>query len=532
MSNSNNGQGGGAAPSNTGGGAGDDALASFTNFSTDGLDTDTMNLFGSFTNDTTQGGASSMGDMSGLRDTSMSQLAANDLSGFGVDLSALEMGNSAGSGESGGGMDLSAIQLMQLDDVPQANTAAAGGQGVRSNDDAAQMMARLLAAGALTRPTDGSTSVKGAAAIPSAPSTDISGLGQQGLGLSLGSTAPPPPVVSGPQAEKIAKSRASSQSSEDMGDIPLAQLALIQPRASNTAGASQAMPTQGAPHLASQPGMIPQQQPAAAIQPMASAGATALSLSGLDAALGIGATAATQQPTGLPGALHLAQTGSAAMGGALSIGRSEVGIGGLAAGLQQQPVGGPQLLVTATSVVPSAAAPLGSMPAPAALLMEKGTTGVESTVLLSKPPHGQPVNPNLRLDMAQPSSSLGEAPLEVLEEIEAKLCSLLSIASKAIKMLAEPKEVSDFGEDSLGTISNIEPIVADFMRAVAEVQAGLKYQHRMLVAQGISIQTNAAFQSDTAGPERDLATWSDAARLLAHALESSLALSSSSTKAE
>ncbi|KAJ1953303.1 hypothetical protein EC988_003068 [Linderina pennispora] len=161
--------------------------------------------------------------------------------------------------------------------------------------------------------------------------------------------------------------------------------------------------------------------------------------------------------------------------------------------------------------------------------IERGTTGVESTVLLSKTDAKAAVNENLQINLQSPDTAAIEAPLEELEEIEAKLCSLLGTAATAIRMLAEPKEVGEFGDDLLNSSSTarIEPSVDSFMRTVAEVHAGLRHQHARLVERGISIKPTAVFASDTAGAEGELVAWTDAARLLAGALDSALQVAES-----
>ncbi|KAJ2725976.1 hypothetical protein GGI07_000904 [Coemansia sp. Benny D115] len=163
-----NGQGAGNGDINN------DELSSFTSFgnSREGLDADTMNLFGSFTNDA--GATSDLG--AGIGDAGFGQMLTNDLSSFGVDLHSLEM---SGSIAENSGVDLSSIQLMNLDEPPLGAGQMAG--------DAASMMANLLG----TQQPNGNQNTEQ----------------PQGLGL---------PAVTGDNG----KSRASSQSSDDMGDIP------------------------------------------------------------------------------------------------------------------------------------------------------------------------------------------------------------------------------------------------------------------------------------------------------------------------
>ncbi|KAJ2354993.1 hypothetical protein GGF43_002947, partial [Coemansia sp. RSA 2618] len=202
-------------------GVDEDTLASFTNFGADGLDTDTTNLFGSFTNDTSHADTD---------ESIFGQLSANDLSGFGVDLASLDMGGGDG------GMDLSSIQLMNLDDVSMGGGNNAGGQHMPLADDTAQMVAQLLGPGThATVPGTLAPATTGASAPAAlhAPAT-------------AGASAPAALQAPG-QPGKGRKSRSSSVSSSDMGDIPLAQLALLQPgvSAQNTAAqnalASQAL---------------------------------------------------------------------------------------------------------------------------------------------------------------------------------------------------------------------------------------------------------------------------------------------------
>ncbi|KAJ2619941.1 hypothetical protein H4R22_005347, partial [Coemansia sp. RSA 1290] len=179
----------------------EDALASFTNFGTDGVDADTANLFGSFTNDSMQA------------NNVFGQLSVNDLSGFGMDLSTIDMGNADG------GMDLSSIQLMNLDEIP-----GNGNQPMPS--DAAQMMARLLSS-----------------TVPSSLPPATAQLGSQ---PAVASTSQPVPTVAEQPTQQI-KSRSSSQSSSEMGDIPLAQLALLQQGPAQQMPQGMSQPANGMP---------------------------------------------------------------------------------------------------------------------------------------------------------------------------------------------------------------------------------------------------------------------------------------------
>ncbi|KAJ2720852.1 hypothetical protein H4S00_003115, partial [Coemansia sp. D1744] len=165
-------------------GVDEDALASFTNF--DGLDTDTANLFGSFTNDSVQ---------TGTDDSIFGQLSATDLSGFNVDLTSLDMSH-------GDNMDLSSIQLMNLDEVSMSGVNPVQAMA----DDTAQMMAQLLGPNVHT-----TMPAPLAPVIVTGDQTDSHATLQPG-GL-----------------DKVRKSRSSSVSSSDMGDIPLAQLTQLTP---------------------------------------------------------------------------------------------------------------------------------------------------------------------------------------------------------------------------------------------------------------------------------------------------------------
>ncbi|KAI7827349.1 hypothetical protein BX661DRAFT_198628 [Kickxella alabastrina] len=74
------------------------------------------------------------------------------------------------------------------------------------------------------------------------------------------------------------------------------------------------------------------------------------------------------------------------------------------------------------------------------------------------------------------------------------------------------EESSGSGDDVIA----LKPTVKEFMVGVAEVQAGLRWQHAQLV-------------SDVAGVERDLVLWEDVARLLADAVDEGLAISAAAT---
>ncbi|KAJ2801431.1 hypothetical protein H4R20_003673, partial [Coemansia guatemalensis] len=217
----NNGDDGNQAANNNANGSGgnneEDTLASFTNLGADGIDTNTANLFGSFINDSAQGTDDGDGGIFG-------QFSSADLSGFGVDLSSLELGsigNGGGNGTSGAenGIDLSSIQLLNLDELPptanNSNNNDGSNQALGSTTDAAQMVAQLL--GSSTQPgvSETTNALNTTQTIPQQPSSSIAG-GQSGATLAA-------------QKQILGKSRSSSQSSDDMGDVPLAQLALLHP---------------------------------------------------------------------------------------------------------------------------------------------------------------------------------------------------------------------------------------------------------------------------------------------------------------
>ncbi|KAJ2351439.1 GCD complex subunit gcd7, partial [Coemansia sp. RSA 2618] len=122
----------------------------------------------------------------------------------------------------------------------------------------------------------------------------------------------------------------------------------------------------------------------------------------------------------------------------------------------------------------------------------------------------------LQLALPRPHVDIASTPLDELERIEDQLCALLGAASRAIRMLA--------GADA-GT-AGLEATVGEFMRTVATVQAELRLQHKRLVERGVPVQMVAGYQSDVAGVERDLVVWTDAADLLAKALDSGLRISS------
>ncbi|KAJ2780411.1 hypothetical protein GGI15_003548 [Coemansia interrupta] len=402
----------------------DGGLSSFTNFGgADGLDADTMNLFGSFTHDSMQGGLGDLGDAGFSSFT-------NDLSSFGVDLSSLEM---SGAGDTST-VDLSSIQLMNLDDA-QTSTAAAAAS---ANADAADMVARLL--GASTQPT----------VLP--PAMDMGMLAQPALPLAG------------------AKSRASSQSSDDMGDIPLAQLALMQPGGSQNPPAPQGLP-------------------------VFSQTAAPLPTSQIPVAMPIPVSAQQQQQPSMA-----QSTGDNASLGFDSHGSSS---------------GGSSAQVSAGIPAPS------FVPALQPALEEVGSSGVSSTVLAHQPSGGPPPA-QLLLDLRPPSCPSDAGTLAALDTLEQQLCSLLETASIAIRIMSGPQG-EDAGE-ALGE-SQLKPTIRTFMQTVAEIQAAMRLQHRELAARRIPVRAAAGLHSDVAGAERDLALWSDAARLLADAIDTGLKIS-------
>ncbi|KAJ2712624.1 hypothetical protein H4R19_002659 [Coemansia spiralis] len=373
-----------------GSGGDEDALSAFTNLGGNGTNGDAAALLGSFTNVSAAGGAnvgSGGGDIFG-------QLATGTLGGLGMGLNMnmgmginpLGLAGGIGNARAGAsGVDLSSIRLMGLNDV-HPGSGVAQPAGVAAN--AAQIVGQLLGAPAA------SVGLRGASQI-------------------------------------------SSPSSDEMGDIPLAQLAQIQARV-----------------------------PAAPMQ-------------------------AGQGYMGVPPALLL-------------------------------PAGQAPLLQLSAQLPVYGAAVTDAMAA-LARPAESGTTGVESTVLATRPssPGGSAGGEQLGLVLNRPAggaTSEAEAPpLAELERIEGQLCALLSMASRTIRMLTGARGTA-------GADAGIGATVEGFMRTVAAVQADMIRQHRLLAERGIPIQIPARFRSSTAGAERDLANWSDAAALLADALESGLAL--------
>ncbi|KAJ1804150.1 hypothetical protein LPJ56_005678, partial [Coemansia sp. RSA 2599] len=489
MSNSN-------GPDNNGLGEATD-FSSFADFGrTDGLDADTMNLFGSFTNDTIQGGIGDLGtgnaDGNGANDTGLGSLT-NDLTNFGVDLSALEMGGNSTSTDAAA-VDLSSIQLMNIDETPLNATSS------MQNVNAADMVARLLA--------PGSQGMQQPVAIGS--------LEQQALGLSIGGVATQTAAESKP-ANSMVKSRSSSQSSDDMGDIPLAQLALMQPSAQNASQNPQ-MPASAAQLLLSQAPTQQQQQQ----QPHASQISTgAPAAAAVDSVLPYARARAAGQTQGLQ--IQAQASAATQLPVQMTAQQPQLGdagvqaIGGMALGLSES------LAPMPTAASDNAVSALTGPPH-AAAAAENGSTGVTSTVLVQARPSPpstslQPPPPKLQFDLPRPASTLEDASLEELEEIEIKLCSLLTTASHAIRMMSGPRDPGQDLEALDLSESKLKPTIKEFMLSVAEVQAGMKHQHRMLATQRIPIHASAGLHSDVAGFERDLVLWSDAAALLADAID-------------
>ncbi|KAJ2885491.1 hypothetical protein H4R27_001342 [Coemansia aciculifera] len=340
------------------------------------------------------------------------------------------------------------------------------------------------------------------------PNTQPAPAQQRGLGLSTGSgqtvNAQPPTGL-----------RSGSESSDDLGDIPLAQLAL-----------GQSVPGSDNQNVAA---MLQNQ---VAMQALANMGASAMPAFGLPAA----------QPTGILGLSQPNQTVlNAALGDTLLAGlipnnppSMQQALPFLAPGAMP-PATHMHGLERATGVgqqpfIPILANTLDSAPLEP-LPAQTEMTGVHSSILPDTSLHTtleSTVNPNLELTLPRPPVDTNRCLLDELEKIEEQLCTLLGTASKAIRMMTGPRREEEDGLES-GS-AKIKPTIKEFMLLVADVQASMKYQHRRLTEQGISTQAVAGFQSDVAGFERDLVTWSDAARLLASALNSGLKLSASSSK--
>ncbi|KAJ1904032.1 hypothetical protein LPJ81_002735 [Coemansia sp. IMI 209127] len=585
MSNNGSGQ----TNANTSNGEGDDTMASFTNLGGDALDTETLNLFGSFTNEAgaNSSGLDGFGDLGGLGASSFGQFSVNDLSGFGVDLNAFDLGNSAGDGA--GAMDLSSIQLMNLDD-PSLPTAGGNGtsQLATSTDDAAQMMARLLGPGAqLSAPTgvppslittaaasiartsgtnpllafsdDNNTNYGMTAPIMQSIEQPADATTMGGGELAASQAGPQQPQASSAKPRKPSsgnrkhKSRSNSLSSDDMGDIPLAQLTLMQsgqqasgggmPSQITGAAAFTAIPIQGMGISGQLPltSQLPGQVAAPGQQAMAAISAASL---GMDMAGNVGVQGGMPPSVlGTPGVTG-DLFGSAAQG--------RVNVGPLAQGLQQPPMNQmhqqamlqhlgqlgdlqPQIhgssMIGAVGMTSAQAALAGpsfgasgatNTPAP-----ENENRGVESTVHTTKRGSSdQSVNPTLKLELFRPAASTDETPLDQLEEIEDQLCGLLDTASKVTRIMTGPSGGEQLGLGMDVGNTKIKSMVKEFMQSVVRIQAALQFQHKRLVDRGIPIQAAVGFQSDVAGFERDLVCWSDAARLLSSALESAIEFSS------
>ncbi|KAJ2664202.1 Vacuolar protein-sorting-associated protein 24 [Coemansia sp. RSA 1200] len=627
----------GDAAKTGGNGKGNATLASFTSLGVGGggssggdglVDTETMNLFGSFTNDAgaTSGGGGG-GVMDGLGELGNSlgnsnnnaggsgfgQFSANDLSGFGVDLNSFDLGNGIGDGMSAAGMDLSSIQLMNLDDASLAiagvgghggtvdGSGGSGGRLANSADDAAQMMARLLGGSQIPAATSGSsgdgsgiqsnlvatsatpsvlnassnTTTTGAAgAIASATTVGGIGIGGGASELLLASSTDSGATTTsmhGPSAilsvvqeaqnqsanaattasgSRGQKSRTSSQSSDDMGDIPLAQLTLMQSAQSAGApvsgnGGGQFLPSAPSPgnpnlhHLH---------------QAMGGIGTATLGVDMPAAGGGGGA--------GIPGVIPQTMLGAPGAGGLFDLtAQGNANIGPIAQGLHQQqqqqlqqqiplhqphqntvlqqlghPGGdlqsqlqGPPGIAGAggmasTSTGPSLGASSNAAATP--VVPEREAHRVTSTVHVAKHRDANTAPSQLlKIELSRPQATdtgAEETPLDRLEEIERQLCALLDTASKVIRIMTGPGggEQLGFGMDVGGT--KLKSMVKEFMQSVVRIHAAMQFEHKALVDRGIPMQATVGFQTDVAGFERDLVSWSDAARLLSSALSSAV----------
>ncbi|KAJ2493342.1 hypothetical protein IWW37_000626 [Coemansia sp. RSA 2050] len=469
--------------------AGGDALSSFVGLGgASGIDADTMNIFSSFTNDTGAAGNNNSAA------NGFAGITTGAMAGFGMDLGSFDI-----TGDNTGGVDLTSMQLINLNDVPLGTNSLMNQQlGSTTDDAAAQLMARLLG-----------------------PNTQQTTLAQQqrGLGLSTDSSGQAPTAPVNMQAPTGLRS--GSESSDDLGDIPLAQLALGHAASGPDAQqnmaamlqnqvAMQALAGMGTSAMPMQGFAMPGSQPAGGVLGMPQPNQTAGSV--LNAALG-DTLLAELMPSNLPPPTQQALPFLAQ--GTMSPATPHVHGLERAAGVGQQ------------SFMPILANPLDPAPAQLDLLpAQPGVTGVHSSILPdpgSLTTEDSAVNPNLELNLPRPSVDTSRNLLDELEKIEEQLCTLLGTASKAIRMMAGPTREGDDGME-LGA-AKIKPTIREFMHLVAEVQAAMKYQHRRLTEQGISTRTVAGFQSDVAGFERDLVSWSDAARLLANALNTGLQLS-------
>ncbi|KAJ2712194.1 hypothetical protein H4R23_006205 [Coemansia sp. Cherry 401B] len=199
---------------------------------------------------------------------------------------------------------------------------------------------------------------------------------------------------------------------------------------------------------------------------------------------------------------------------------------------QLQSAMGGQTHVPGTSRTEEALAPAlnnAATPITAEPVTENGTSGVESTVFVKRPSAASDKpNANLQLELPRPDVDLDANPLKDLEQIEDQLCSLLDTASCAVRMLTGAKSTRGHGSGTDAGNTKLESMVEEFMATVAKVHADLRYQHKKLVRQGIPVEIVAGYQSDVAGFERDLVSWSDAADLLATALDSGLRITTPS----
>ncbi|PIA13932.1 hypothetical protein COEREDRAFT_89146 [Coemansia reversa NRRL 1564] len=496
---SNTGDNGSQAANNningSSGGGEEDTLSSFTNIGADGLDTSTANLFGSFINDSAQSTDNSGGDLFG-------QFSSADLSGFGVDLSSLELGGigiNGGNGTSSAEnrIDLSSIQLLNLDEMPPSNNNNTDGsnQVLGSTTDAAQMVAQLLGSSTQPAVSEATNTLSSTLPISQLSNVSIAG-GQSGAALTA-------------QRQITGKSRSSSQSSDDMGDVPLAQLALLNPEQASQQSAALPLSALRPQEMVS----ADQMHSASALGGMGSVSAVAPGIALSAVQSGATAIAGLSQPTTnvpISGNLHPEQAqAQLAMRQLQMIGAGVGSAGDMLAS------------AVAASTSPNTTAPVTSTPH----VIESGITGVDSTVLQRKSRDTEEsVNTNLQLELEQPNIDDNMTPLDELEQIEDQLCSLLGTASKAIRMMTGTRASGGQGQDT--SSSGLESTIKEFMHTVAKIQADMIIQHKKLVARGIPIQMAAAFQNDTAGFERDLVAWSDTASLLAEALESGLRISS------
>ncbi|KAJ1936519.1 hypothetical protein GGF37_005576 [Kickxella alabastrina] len=294
------------------------------------------------------------------------------------------------------------------------------------------------------------------------------------------------------QQQQKAKSRASSQSSDDMGDIPLAQLALAQ------------APVPGAEVLIPE-AAVPVTMPAAAAMV---GGATVRPVTATPTHGAIQAPSVSRTANQLPlSNTAVTPTSHMKMAGFLET--------SLSANQHQQQHQYQQQQAAA----------------PPAAVIESGSSGVHSTVQLNKPTPTSPPSEHLQLQLPRPmhNPNTTDAPLIELDAIEEKLCSLLSTASAAIRIMGGGVNGSEESSGSGDDVIALKPTVKEFMVGVAEVQAGLRWQHAQLVRSRIPVRAQAAFQSDVAGVERDLVLWEDVARLLADAVDEGLAISAAAT---